>query len=136
MGGLAGGPAASFAIGGAANIEPGVLGSALEQACSILLQACAEVGLEHEGIALAELQTVRFLERSLEQPAETFAGAAEVAELFGVSRQRVSELRRRRGFPAPAAELAAGPVWRVSSIQLFLSEWERKPGRPRKSAEG
>ena len=134
MGGLAGGPAASFELGGPVDVGPTVLGRMLERACSIFLEACDEVGLEHGGIARLDLQTIRYLDRSLEQPAETFAGAAEVAELFGVSRQRVHELRRKRGFPAPAAELAAGPVWRVSTLQRFLSEWERKPGRPRTSA--
>lgn len=134
MGGLAGGPAASFELGGSVDAGPAVLGRMLERACSIFLEACDEVGLEHGGIASLDLQTIRYLDLSLEQPAETFAGAAEVAELFGVSRQRVHELRRKRGFPAPAAELASGPVWRVSTLQRFLAEWERKPGRPRTSA--
>jgi hypothetical protein len=134
MGGLAGGPAASFGLE-AAEVQPAVLGQTVDEACSIFLEACDEVGLEHGGIARLDLQTIAYLDRSLEQPAETFAGAAEVAELFGVSRQRVHELRRKRGFPAPAAELAAGPVWRVSTLQRFLAEWERKPGRPRTSVQ-
>jgi len=133
MGGLAGGPAASFGLE-ATGVQPPVLGRIVDRACSIFLRACTEVRFEHGGIARLEVQTIRYLDLSLEQPAETFAGAAEVAELFGVSRQRVHELRRKRGFPAPAAELAAGPVWRVSTLQRFLAEWERKPGRPRTSA--
>jgi len=71
-------------------------------------------------------------ERS-EQPAERFLGLAEVAALFGVSKQRVSELRATPRFPAPVAELAAGPVWKASTLGRFLESWERKPGRPRKA---
>jgi hypothetical protein len=135
MGGLAGGPAASFDLGGPVDLDPAVLGATLERASAIFLEACEDVGFEHDGIARLDVQTVRYLDRSLEQPSETFAGAAEVAELFGVSRQRIHELRRKPGFPAPAAELAAGPVWRVSTLQRFLAGWERKPGRPRASAQ-
>ena len=133
MGGLAGGPAVSFGLE-ATGVQPGVLGRIVDRACSIFLEACTEVGFEHGGIARLDVQTMRYLDLSLEQPAEAFAGAAEVAELFGVSRQRVHELRRKRSFPAPAAELAAGPVWRVSTLQRFLAEWDRKPGRPHTSA--
>jgi prophage regulatory protein len=39
-------------------------------------------------------------------------GAQEVAELLGVSRQRVHQLAERPDFPAPVAVLAAGKIWR------------------------
>lgn len=68
-----------------------------------------------------------------ERPPERFLGLAEVAQLFGVSKQRVSELRATPRFPAPIAELAAGPVWKASTLGRFLESWERKPGRPRKA---
>jgi hypothetical protein len=29
--------------------------------------------------------------------------------------------------------LAAGPVWKTSSLKRFLDSWERKPGRPRRT---
>ena len=134
--GLTDGPAASFGSSDPIDLDdPVAVGRSVEQACSIFLDACEEIGLGHGGIALVEIESMRHLERSIDEPRETFAGLSEVAELFGVSRQRVHELRRKRGFPAPAADLASGPVWRVSTLQLFLSEWERKPGRPRRSAE-
>jgi hypothetical protein len=71
-------------------------------------------------------------ERELAEQPETYAGVTEVAGLLGVSRQRVSELRSSGTLPAPVAELAAGPVWRVSTLQRFIETWERKPGRPRR----
>jgi hypothetical protein len=82
----------------------------------------------------ASLQIVsgEVFERELAQEPETYAGVTEVAKLLGVSRQRVSELRGSSLLPAPVAELAAGPVWSVSTLTRFIDTWERKPGRPRK----
>jgi hypothetical protein len=74
-----------------------------------------------------------YLERHLNQEPERYAGVSEVAALLGVSRQRVAELRHKRGFPAPIAEISAGPIWEISSLNLFLEGWQRKPGRPRKA---
>jgi hypothetical protein len=84
------------------------------------------VGAQTEAAADAELNA---------EP-EQYAGVSEVAALLGVSRQRVAELRRREGFPAPVAHLAAGPIWRVAMLQRFLGEWARKPGRPPRAATG
>jgi len=134
FGGVPGGPGASFAVEGA--IEPSRVGEAVEVACSLFLEACEAAGLEHRGIAYVELQTMERLGLALDHPAETYVGAAELAGLFGVSRQRIQELRRRPGFPAPVAELAAGPVWRVSTLHRFLATWERRPGRPSSETGG
>jgi ATP-dependent Clp protease ATP-binding subunit ClpC len=58
-------------------------------------------------------------------------GAAEIARLLGVSRQRVAQLSAAYAdFPAPEAELAAGRVWTRGSIEAWLARHpERKPGR-------
>lgn len=74
-------------------------------------------------------------ERSLDAPTfPNVLGVSELAQLLGVSRQRVSELARRSHFPKPFAELAAGPIWLEPTIRRFVSEWERRPGRPRSAA--
>lgn len=53
-------------------------------------------------------------------------GVAEIAELLGVSRQRVDALSRRKGsFPQPAAVLQTGRVWRRADIE----KWAREEGR-------
>ena len=57
--------------------------------------------------------------------------AAEIADLLGVRRQRVHQLRSTRGFPAPLAELRGGAVWDARAIRRFLDTWERRPGRPK-----
>jgi hypothetical protein len=85
-------------------------------------------------IELLEVTTPERLERELERDDEELLGVSEIAELLGVSRQRVSELRRRPGFPAPLAELAAGPVWKRTQLERFVARWPRRPGRPKARA--
>lgn len=53
-------------------------------------------------------------------------GAAEVAELLGVSRQRVDAIARTHAdFPKPQAELQAGRVW----LRAEIADWARRTGR-------
>lgn len=62
------------------------------------------------------------------------AGAADVAELLEVSRQRVHQLAGEHPqFPAPIARIAAGPIWAVPAIEHFAKVWTRRPGRPAKA---
>jgi predicted DNA-binding transcriptional regulator AlpA len=49
----------------------------------------------------------------------------EIAEMLGVSRQRVDKLSRSEGFPAPYAELAIGRVWARTDVE----RWARSTGR-------
>ena len=49
----------------------------------------------------------------------------EIAELLGLSRQRVDKLSRSPGFPRAAADLAIGRVWRKADIV----EWAKDTGR-------
>lgn len=52
-------------------------------------------------------------------------GVAEIAELFGVSRQAASNWRERHAdFPAPAASLRSGPVWELPDIVKWAGERE------------
>jgi predicted DNA-binding transcriptional regulator AlpA len=57
-------------------------------------------------------------------------GTKEVAEILGVSRQRIHELRKAGRFPLPIIELGAGPIWLRPSIADFEAQWDRSPGRP------
>ncbi|MPZ66228.1 MAG: DNA-binding protein [Pseudonocardiaceae bacterium] len=59
---------------------------------------------------------------------------AEIAERSGHSRQRAHTMTRHPLFPTPAAELAAGKVWRWPDVEAFLS-LERRPGRPGRPEE-
>lgn len=108
----------------------GDMWSIARDAEELFVQAIDKVGIEVECVYRTEIVAHDVLARELEEPGETYVGVTEIAEMLGVSRQRVPQLRERPGFPAPVAELAAGPVWRLSSLQRFLAEWPRRPGRP------
>lgn len=60
-------------------------------------------------------------------------GTTEVAELLGVSRQRLHELRTQGRFPEPMTVLAASPIWMRPTVEAFLEAWPRKGGRPARS---
>jgi prophage regulatory protein len=48
-------------------------------------------------------------------------GVAEIADLLGVSRQRVNQLvKSDPSFPKPLAELTAGRIWAKSDIERWL----------------
>jgi hypothetical protein len=100
------------------------------RAFGALLEAA---GIDHEIMAV-RVMTEEAANAELDAQPDELAGVSEVAAVLGVSRQRVAELRGREGFPAPIAQLAAGPVWRVAMLQRFVDEWPRRPGRPRRAA--
>ena len=51
------------------------------------------------------------------------AGAHEIRELLGVSRQRVYQLAARPDFPEPIANLAQGKVWAVDDIEQWIADY-------------
>jgi hypothetical protein len=137
VGGLAGGVSATFGLSVAAG-EPdlGVWPVVAERSVRIFDDACTKAGITHGGVANLEIMTEEYFDRDLNREPETYLGVTEVARELHVSRQRVSELRTSEAFPAPIAELAAGPVWRGSTLKRFMAGWERRPGRPRKDRNG
>jgi predicted DNA-binding transcriptional regulator AlpA len=52
-------------------------------------------------------------------------GAAEIAQMLGVSRQRVQQLISRDDFPEPEVTLAMGKVWRRADVIA----WAKAHGR-------
>jgi len=52
-------------------------------------------------------------------------GAAEIADMLGVSRQRVQQLINRDDFPRPEVTLAMGKVWRRADVIA----WAKAAGR-------
>ncbi len=127
-GGLAGGPGATFSLLGGPDRT--AIGEVVDRAVGWFEIACEKVRLHHGGIARVDVMSWPYLERLLSQEPESYLGVSELAAELHVSRQRVSELRTREDFPAPVANLAAGPVWKLSNLKRFLAEWPRKPGRP------
>jgi len=78
---------------------------------------------------LLSSNTVRreLLERNRYDPdvADDLMSTVEIAELLGITRQRVDKLSRTDGFPAPAAELAIGRVWRRDDIETWARATKR-----------
>ncbi len=63
-------------------------------------------------------------------PPET-VGAAEIALLLGLSRQRVTQLttkdaRQRNGFPEPWLELRMGQIWLASDVRDWAERNRRE----------
>lgn len=58
-------------------------------------------------------------------------GIAEIAELLGLSRQRVHVIiRTKSDFPKPVAELSAGKIWMKRDVDAWISRSGRKgPGK-------
>jgi chromosome partitioning protein len=59
--------------------------------------------------------------------AADLVGLAEIAVLFGTTKQVISNWRTRKpGFPDPTADLKSGPVW----LREEIVKWARKEGIP------
>jgi hypothetical protein len=77
---------------------------------------------------LAELEALR-------PDTPELLAASDVADLLGVTRQRVHQLHSDRpDFPAPYARLGSGPIWTRPAIEAFERSWSRKPGRPARAS--
>jgi predicted DNA-binding transcriptional regulator AlpA len=56
-------------------------------------------------------------------PVENILGTSEVAEVLGVSKQRIHSLRQMSSFPEPVVQLASTPLWDKEDVIKFLAEW-------------
>lgn len=100
----------------------------------IVRKALANVGLD-AGARIVEHQAQTMdvlIAHNRGESTEALVGLSDIAAMHGFSRQRAHELSRLRGFPKPAAALAAGRVWRLVDVERFLAT-PRAPGRPKAS---
>ncbi len=58
------------------------------------------------------------------RPALDLMGAAEIGRLLGVSRQRVQQLVKTSGFPAPVAVLDMGKVWDGQQVRKWAEGYQ------------
>ena len=56
-------------------------------------------------------------------------GPGEVAEIAGVSLQRIWMLRGKNNIPAPVVVLKSGPIWDRETIEEWAATRKRTPGR-------
>jgi len=52
-------------------------------------------------------------------------GSHEIADLFGVSRQRAQQITARKDFPKPYDVLHMGKIWKRKAVET----WAREHGR-------
>lgn len=57
-------------------------------------------------------------------PVEDILGTSEVAEVLGVSKQRIHSLRQTIDFPEPMLQLASTPLWDRQEVMAFLAKWK------------
>lgn len=115
---------ATFSINAADLVE--ALGNGLD----LWEKLATEVTIGDWEIVRVEAATEAMVDRELASSSiPPLVGVKEIAQLLGVSKQRVSKLKDDERFPRPVAYLASGPVWTASSTGRFLEEWARVPGR-------
>ena len=112
-------------------VEAGDPYRAMDEGSNTIFGAMSAVGLP-----IWKINELRVVESELdwahnEEP--TFpdvVGVAEVLQMLGISKQRLSQLRQAGRFPEPMLELKATPLWLRSGIEGFM-QWRRDEGRPR-----
>jgi predicted DNA-binding transcriptional regulator AlpA len=65
---------------------------------------------------------------SYKLPRDRFLGSADIARRLGVSRQRVSQLRKDPTFPSPGMQGWGVPVWHAAGIECWAAA--HRPNRP------
>jgi len=112
-------------------VEAGNAQDAIKKGTNLLMSALKKPAR----VVSVEALSMEDLDRSIaESNAPDFVGVSELAGILRVSKQRISKLASAPEFPKPIAILAAGPIWRKTTIARFAEAWERRPGRPRKGA--
>lgn len=123
----------------AATVEVPDYAAAVNEALGVITNAFEKLDLfiAPEQIVGVEARTADATNALVDEPTyPPMVGVAEVAEILDVSKQRVFELRESGRLPTPLTELRAGPVWPKPAIERWLEGWERKPGRPKRAANG
>ncbi len=114
-------------------VVPGVdeptAGQALDHALQALLSALEAAGLPAGEFAAGEVLTSKVASVQADNPpVPPILGLVDVAQLLGVSRQRVNQLASGHpGFPPPAARTSATPIWTRASIETFQRDYRGRP---------
>ena len=112
------------------------LRSATEQAVGRTVVALGLAGLAAEPVGVEVLDEATFAERLTRPTIPELVGYAEIAEIAGVSRQRVAQLAdEHEDFPPVVLTAKPGPQRVKAAVeQWFTAKGERRRGRPPKPA--
>ena len=110
-------------------VAAGDLRDAGEAGCAGVLVALAGLGIAAAVVAVEVTTGDEFARRQdVPRQVDDLASTSEIAELLGVSRQRVLQLAKAPGFP-PARRLGArGLHWSRAAVSRFAATWKRSPG--------
>jgi predicted DNA-binding transcriptional regulator AlpA len=104
---------------------------AVELGRNTILAAAVDVGIPMWPVIRAEAVEEDTFHAQLEvSNFPDVLGTTEVAELLGITRQRLHQLRSAGRFPEPIRDLAATPLWIRATVDSFVAGWDRTPGRP------
>lgn len=109
--------------------EAGDIGDAIAYGTRVFENAARAAGLPALAIVHLEAMTFDEHDADLARPAvPELVGVTEISKILAVSRQRAHQITKRDDFPAPLAELAAGPVWARPHLDRFVETWHA--GKP------
>jgi len=99
--------------------------AAVDKGVEQFRRAANRAGLADSPVVNVEAPTLSELAvRNTAPNVPDLVDVTQLGEMMGADRDLVTVLVRSRGFPAPAAELHAGPVWTRASIVDFLRRSE------------
>ncbi|MQA84766.1 MAG: hypothetical protein GEV03_09130 [Streptosporangiales bacterium] len=111
------------------------LAGATAEGIAVTARAVAASGRDATPVAVEAMGWDEFSRRVEEPNYPDVVSTVEAAEILGVSRQRVHQLLASHAdFPTPLYELGTGKIWTWSAIEAFAKAWDRRPGRPRRTA--
>ena len=106
----------------------------LEKAANVAVGEVLEMVrpfMDGEPVGVETVELDEYDRRADEPTIPEIVSSPEVAELLGVTRQRVHQLLTDNPrFPQPFMRVGSGPLWIADAIRKFDQQWERKPGRP------
>ncbi len=94
--------------------------AAVDEGVEVFREAASTAGLAGSPVVEVEAPTLDELGDRSASDVPDLVDITQVAEMLGADHRLMTILVRSRGFPAPAAELHAGPVWTRRSVVDFL----------------
>jgi len=117
-------------------LSAGTVRAAVEIALKVVTAAAVDSGLRsRRGVVGVEVVSSDEIHRRIDEPlVPDLVGVSDIARMFGVSQQRASQLVQREDFPPEVGHISASPIFVRSQVEAFSDRWERRSGRPKKSA--
>lgn len=98
-------------------------------AADIVARAAAAAGLPAWPITRVDVVREDLLDTAEPARWPELVSGPEVAEILGVTPQRVHQLATENAkFPKPAYHLRCGKIWIRAAITSFARDWDRRPG--------